>query len=345
MQPLREVECAQERDSSPVIFGAYVDGARQTPEVLERTPSAKGSAGTTREALSSSVELKLGAAAVATSADDAGEETQPGLQSQLAPKDGPLENLPSSDASSGDASSSDAASNDASSGDPVDLALEDTDAERSAVHHQRVVKVWRGWLETLARDPEAALAAAQAYQQMDAAGRDEWLRALEADVASLGVPSVAVYAPLLAVESDPHRLRQIMQVLAHSREVVACKVVRRALRGRLPGGVQVAVLVEPLYLDFVQVLACGYVPGERFLWVRHDPIASGSQALSKVGTLEGADLEPTPLRGVVDDLARTIVAHRRYGGTLPEALRLFADVFGLDPATGVQDESLPRWGD
>ncbi|HEX2732959.1 MAG TPA: hypothetical protein VHM70_15225 [Polyangiaceae bacterium] len=210
--------------------------------------------------------------------------------------------------------------------------------ESTMASDPRVTRAWRGWLEALARDPEAALAAAQAYQQLDADGRSQWLSALETDIESLGVPAVAVYAPLLAVESDPQRLRQIKHALAQGREVAPPSVHRRALLGRLPSGIRVGVLVDPVYLDFVQVLACAYVPGQRFVWVRHDPIATDSPVWATGRHFEGALLERVPLRMLVDDLARTIVAQRRHGGVLPDALCLFADLFGLDQIVGAADD-------
>jgi hypothetical protein len=99
----------------------------------------------------------------------------------------------------------------------------------------------------------------------------------------------------------------------------------------------VAAVVMPLYLDFVQVFACGYVPGVRFEWVRHDPIVL-SRAAPEVGsTLAGAILESQPLKAVIDDLAITVLAHRRAGLDLPGALEVLADLFA--PCV---DDSVPE---
>lgn len=203
----------------------------------------------------------------------------------------------------------------------------------------RLNRVWRGWLRAMARDPEAALAAAQAYQRLDGRGRDDWLSALETDVSSLGVPSVAVYAPLLAVEAEPSRRRRISAAISFGSSSLCCTAARRALLGLLPQGGHLAVLIEPLYLNFVQVLACAYTPGRRLAWVRHDPIAADDQVVVAGSQLEGAVLEPVPLRAIVDELARTIVAHGRHHGELPEALGLFAHLFGLEHLTRADWES------
>ena len=73
----------------------------------------------------------------------------------------------------------------------------------------RVLDAWCEWLGALATDAEAALAAAIAYRELDAQGRVSWLNALEQDAVRLKVPRIAVYAPLLAVESDPERRERI----------------------------------------------------------------------------------------------------------------------------------------
>ena len=73
----------------------------------------------------------------------------------------------------------------------------------------RVLDAWCEWLGALATDAEAALAAAIAYRELDAKGRTSWLNALDQDSVRLKVPRIAVYAPLLAVESDPERRERI----------------------------------------------------------------------------------------------------------------------------------------
>src|SRR5688500_18620282 len=69
----------------------------------------------------------------------------------------------------------------------------------------RTVRAWQAWLGALANDAEAAQAAALAYEQLDASGRDAWIESLAQDAQELGVPRIAVYAPLLAVEADGGR--------------------------------------------------------------------------------------------------------------------------------------------
>src|SRR5262249_47022382 len=77
----------------------------------------------------------------------------------------------------------------------------------------RVVDAWCAWLGSFATDAEAALAAAIAYRELDGPARDRWLDALAQDSERLRVPLIAVYAPLLAVESDPVRRARITDAM------------------------------------------------------------------------------------------------------------------------------------
>jgi hypothetical protein len=192
----------------------------------------------------------------------------------------------------------------------------------------RFVAAWREWLGKLATDAEAALAAAMAYKELDGSARDTWINVLDQDAQRVSVPRIAVYAPLLAVESDPGRRARITQAIGPEDAAATPRSGARALYGVTVDGTRVASLITPLYLDFVQVLACGFRPTQGFLWVRHDPIVDQHQTPRPGDVLEGAKLENTPLKAVVDELAVAVLAHQRRGRPLPEALRVFADLFG-----------------
>jgi hypothetical protein len=196
------------------------------------------------------------------------------------------------------------------------------------VTDERLVGAWCEWLGALATDAEAALAAAIAYRELTPSGRDYWLTVLEHDAKRLDVPKIALYAPLLAVESDPVRRERISDAMGPIDLDATPGFAAHALSGVCPNGTRVAVLVTPLYLNFAQVLACGYRLGTGFSWVRHDPILLHSSAPNAGDRLEGALLENTPMKAIIDDLALTVLAHRRSGGELPEALSVFADLFG-----------------
>lgn len=196
----------------------------------------------------------------------------------------------------------------------------------------RTVGAWRAWLGALASDADAAQAAALAYEQLDASGRDAWIDSLAQDALEVGVPRIAVYAPLLAVEIDGTRRQRIQSAIGPDESRAAPSQTTRGLVGFGPGDMKVAVLITPLYMDFVQVMACGYRVGEAFDWVRHDPIVSTPSIVRAGDRVGGIVVEASPLKGVIDELALTIVAHARSRKQLPPTLRAFAHVFG--PAFG-----------
>jgi len=199
---------------------------------------------------------------------------------------------------------------------------------RTSAGDPRSLRVWCAFLDRLATDAEAALAVAMAYRELDGLGRDVWISALEQDAGRVTVPRIAVYAPLLAVESDPKRRHRLLSALGPEEAEARPRCSAFALSGTDDAGRSVTAIIAPLYLNFVQVLACGYRPSERFDWVRHDPIVERQHAPRSGLPLCGALLEGLPLRSAVDDLAITVVAHTRSGRQVPEALTLFADLFG-----------------
>jgi len=202
-----------------------------------------------------------------------------------------------------------------------------TPASGSAAADQRAVNAWCAWLDALATAAEAALAAAMAYKELDAASRENWLEALAQDAQRVGVPRVAMYAPLLAVETDAARRERIAAAMGKVDPSAAPAAPACGLRGTGQEGLVVVAGVSPLYLDFVQVLACGVRTGSGFEWVRHDPIVDRRRAPRERAVIEGVSLEARPLSGIIDELASAILAHRRAGKALPDALRLFADLF------------------
>jgi hypothetical protein len=192
----------------------------------------------------------------------------------------------------------------------------------------RFVDAWREWLGKLATDAEAALAAAMAYKELDAEGRDTWIDALQQDAESIPVPRIALYAPLLAVEADAARRDRIASAMGNDVAAASPRAPATALSGNGPGEIRVAAIITPLYLDFVQVLACGYRTHGGFEWVRHDPIVARDQSPRQGAQLGGAVLESTPLKALVDDLAHAVLAHTRSHREVPEALQVLADLFG-----------------
>lgn len=190
----------------------------------------------------------------------------------------------------------------------------------------RLRAAWHEWLAALAKDPAAALAAADVYGDLSPEGRDAWLDALAEDVPHLDVPRVAIYAPLLAVETDPDR-RSRMEVELGADDRATTPPSARALRAIASDGARVVALVLPLYVRFVRVLWCRYAPDVGFAWARHDPILRDDEAPTDGTPFDGARLETTPIGPVIEELAHAVLAHRRRGEELPAALGFFTDMF------------------
>jgi hypothetical protein len=211
----------------------------------------------------------------------------------------------------------------------------------------RLRSAWRTWLSALAVDAEAAVAAALAYEALAGEGRDAWLDALEEDRASLGVPAMALYAPLLAVEPDEARRTRMGAALATEGASPPPRPHVRALLGEAPSGEHVCVLVSPLYLDFVALLVCRYRPDRGFISVRRDPVRHVVDAVGQgvpgtklegslplACTVDGVAVVESPLSVVVEELAHAIVADRRYGRSAPEGLGSYVHLFAPDIGTG-----------
>jgi hypothetical protein len=206
-----------------------------------------------------------------------------------------------------------------------------------------VQSAWRSWLSALATDAEAAMAAALAYESLPAEGRDAWLDALDIDAPDLGVPAVALYAPLLAVESDEDRRARIERSLAAGGDAGRpSQPEPRAMLGVTNDGTHACVIAMPLYLDFVEVLSCRYTPSGGFLGATHDPLRHAGD-LAALARRDGVDLEPTPLRVVVEELAHAILADKRSHRETPPALATFAHLFAPQLEDGDDADPRPAW--
>lgn len=208
------------------------------------------------------------------------------------------------------------------------------DPDTRAAVDPRILAAWRQWLGALATDAEAAIAAAHVYGELAPEARDAWLDALREDAPKLDVPRVAIYAPLLSVEADPTRRERIEEAIGGDVDSPGDLIGVRALRGIAQDGARLVALVSPLYLNFVRVLFCRYVPDEGFVWVRHDPILGAKDAPDDGAIVDNVILEVTPLNPVIEELAHAVLAQGRRGIELPRSLQLFANLFTayVDPA-------------
>jgi len=192
----------------------------------------------------------------------------------------------------------------------------------------RTSAIWREWIATLAESGEAALAAAIAYQALGSEARVRWLEALEQEAPYVTVPLVAAYGPLLAVETDRARRDRMEAALRKAPSEVRTRAGSTCSVFASPEApVRRIVVVVPTYLEFRQVVICRVETGRRFLSVSREPFVLPSQGPLPGETTPEGQLEALPLPHAVDLLARTIVAHQRAYGPLPDELRCLAGLF------------------
>ena len=213
---------------------------------------------------------------------------------------------------------------DGSAGVPWGPALAKASRGGGADTDERFDRAWRAWLASLATDAEAAMGAAHLYAELPSEPRDAWLDALVEDAPKVDVPIAALYGPLLVVEDDPGRRRRICT--ASGLTPFAADRVGRALRGTVADAV-VAVVVQPLYLDFVRIIVCRYVRGRGFDVVYQQPLVREGDVPRVGDAVEGALVRSACPDAVVDELAHAVVAHRRRERPLPRPLRAWADLF------------------
>lgn len=198
-------------------------------------------------------------------------------------------------------------------------------SERVTSVDPRAHAAWRTWLAALAKDADAATAAALAYQSLSAEGRDAWLDALDADAPEVGVPKIALYAPLLGVEQDDARRARIARNVEGAPKR---STPPRALVGSKDGD-RVCLVVSSLYLDFVELLLCWYHPDEGIREARHEWLAHEAE-VERCAREVGVSLLETPLAHLVEELAHAVVADRRAGRLAPPVLMRYIDLFAPD---------------
>ena len=198
-------------------------------------------------------------------------------------------------------------------------------SERVSSVDPRAHAAWRTWLAALARDADAVTAAALAYESLPSHGRDAWLDALDNDAPEVGVPKVALYAPLLGVEQDEERRKRIVRNVegAAKRSTPPLALVGSK------GDDRVCLVVSPLYLDFVEILLCRYHTDEGIREARHRWLAHKGEVAGYAREL-GVTLVEAPLPQVVEELAHAVVADRRAGRDAPPVLLRYMDLFVPD---------------
>jgi hypothetical protein len=195
----------------------------------------------------------------------------------------------------------------------------------------RARAAWRTWLSALALDAEAALAAALTYESLDEAARDAFLDAIDEDADSLDTPKVALYAPFLAVEHDAARKARLENAIAAEKNSEGdARTQRRALSANVDGET-LTVLLLPLYLGFVEVLACRWNHEHGCVSAEHEPFRTALD-FQRAQSWNGISLEEKSFEDAIEDLAHAVVTSSRRSGRPPDALVPFADLFSLPAA-------------
>ena len=197
----------------------------------------------------------------------------------------------------------------------------------------RARAAWRAWLEALAVDAEAAIAAALTYGELDPHSRDVFLDAIDEDAETMRAPRIAIYAPLLAVESDPARRLRLTSAITRDRATRDDRrFEKRAFSAKIERGETLTVLLLPLYLGFCEVLACRWSEARGVSSVAHEPLRAGHELVLHP-VWEGIALASTNFDEAVEDLAHAVVTSQRLGGEAPPGLVRFADLFSLRTAS------------
>ena len=182
-------------------------------------------------------------------------------------------------------------------------------------------------------DAEAAIAAALTYGELDAHARDVFLDAVGEDAETMRTPRIAIYAPLLAVESDPARRLRLTSAITRDRATREDRrFEKRAFFAKIERGETLTVLLLPLYLGFCEVLACRWSEARGISSVAHEPLRAGHEIVLHP-VWEGIALASTDFEEAVEDLAHAVVTSQRLGGEAPPGLVRFADLFSLRTAT------------
>lgn len=198
-------------------------------------------------------------------------------------------------------------------------------------------RAFQAYLRALAKDPDAIVAWALAYEAAGEAERDAWVRLIETEVAVLPVAREAVVGPLLAVEDGPRRRARLGE-LVRDVAAAAAAIPRRAARLDVPEtGARTYALLLPLWLHFAELVVVALDGEGRVAGAQRDPVVDARDAASVLAAALGPAGEPVDPRDAIDDLAHAVLATRRGGRALPEALSRTTRLFDLDQPSDAPD--------
>lgn len=185
---------------------------------------------------------------------------------------------------------------------------------------------WSRWLRLLSHDEDAALGASLAFADLAAHDRDTWLDALDRELMSADHAAYA-YAPLLAVEEDPSRRARMLARLLRRAPASREPVVHVA--GRVPYRAIVALSV---YVPYVAVVGIVFDAQGVHEFVT-EPLCHEEGIAERVASFVGQPSARWAFRDFVDELALSIIAHRRRGSPFPPGLADYSALFSVrDPS-------------
>ncbi|MEO8877160.1 MAG: hypothetical protein ABI461_16320, partial [Polyangiaceae bacterium] len=154
---------------------------------------------------------------------------------------------------------------------------------------------------------------------------------VDEDADSIDAPKVALYAPLLAVERDSERRNRLSASIAVSQMGAENhRKPSRAFSGDM-NGEQLTVLLLPLYLGFVEILACRWSDDKGCMSAEHEPLRT-ARDFQTTHVYDGVQLAELPFDDAIEQLAHAVVTSQRRGERAPDALVPFADLFSLRAA-------------
>ena len=183
-------------------------------------------------------------------------------------------------------------------------------------------------LRNAGTDPDAASGLALAYAALPDDAREQLITSIDA-TGPLASTDTNALLLLLGVEREPRIARRIAEALERGPEVGGQPKAAYGW-GDLDGG-GVAIF-RPLHGEFADTLVVRWTDSSLAARPRFMDHAANLDAFRVTASLPD-EAAAMPYEEAVDRLAMALWRHRRRGGTLPDSLRPFAELFST-PAHG-----------
>lgn len=183
-------------------------------------------------------------------------------------------------------------------------------------------------------DADATSALVLAYESLPREARRSLLVAICEDAKTEGVSPAPALLGLLGAEDDLELCTDIAAAIQSlgGDEVRPTGERLVLVRGTLREGL--ALLVEPLYADFVELLELRWQSGE-IVEQSYEPLVNTAEAQQRHDSLSGDHPVYEDVLGV-EILARVVWAERRRDKAMPMGLERFAHIFSSDAGSRVR---------